>query len=173
MKAVQAISGAFLVIGGAILGIIVSSAYGRKYAVLKLTQDFWLPIILLVMMLSAAALFLSLRASAKKSGRKGGFSAFMAILFAAGAAYFAYCTADRIRSRETYRFAEIRSPDGLHSVWRTERSDVLGNSCYVYYRQENPVTYTYLFDSDKGTVPQINWQAAGLEYQGQFFSYSD
>ena len=173
MKAIQAICGTFLVLGGVLLAVLVCSAYDTKYAVLGLTDDFWTPIILLLILLSAMTLFLTFRAAVKKGGKKGGFQTAMAVLFALGAVFFAYSTVDRVMHREKYQFVEIQSPDGLHSVWRTERTDLLGNSCYVFYRQENMITYTYLFDSDRGEPPQINWQDSGLEYRGEFFSYAD
>ncbi|MBR6106963.1 MAG: hypothetical protein IKQ39_03050 [Oscillospiraceae bacterium] len=172
MKGIRAISGTFLVIGGVILAIIVSSSYGIKYAVLRLTQDFWIPVILLVMTLSAMALFLTMRTAAKKGGKKGIFPAIIAVLFALGAVFFGYHTVYCINHIEAYRFEELQSPEGLHAIWRTERTDWFGNTCYEFYQQDNAVMYTYLFDWDR-EVPNIDWQASGLEFREQFFAYTD
>jgi len=173
MKAVQVTAGIFLVLSGGALMLTVSRVFGDLTAVRGLTENCWLPIVFFVILLSAMTIFLTFRDSAKKKGKKGFGALFMACIFAAGALFSGYTAISHWIYRDFYRLTEIQSPDGANSVWQGRRSDVLGNTCYVYYRRVNMLGYELLFDAGSDVSMDFQWQTDGLVYGQKTYPYSD
>lgn len=149
-----------------LLCVVVFRPRGRYFVFCSLTEYFWLPALgaLLCILIGGAALSRhSRRKQAGKSAKPSGFAAWLLILLAAVQAGVAVY---RLRfSPEESRLRKIPGPDGQHCIYRYSRSDLLGNSCYVFLVKRGMFFGEYLFDFDK-ELPQIEWNDDFLTFGG-------
>ena len=151
----------------------VSLQVEHIFAALHRTSAFWVPLCMTVSFGCAAAALFFRRRMRREQGKKGIVPTVFGVLFLILAAAEGY-VAVRMSSMKpdfcTLRHYES-SPDGQHSVYRVERSDLLGNSCYDYYQQVGTFDWERVFDADLGTAPKIEWGPDGLTYRGLYHPY--
>ena len=163
----------FTVLFAVLAAFAVPQPTGHIFAALHLTHVFWIPVFLMLSEGCAAAALFLLRRLRREAGRKGTAALVFGIMFLAAAAAEGYIALSRYSMKSascTLRHYES-SPDGQHSVYRVERSDLLGNTCCDYYQQIGTFRWAYVFDADIGAAPQIEWCADGLTYREHFHPY--
>ena len=145
---------------------------GTAVVVFGLTEQLWIPVLLLTASAAGAAALFLLRRIRREQGKKGIVPLVFALLLTALTAAEGYVLAGR--SSEFYTMQRAyTAPDGQHWISRVTRADFFGNTCYVYYQPADGLQWQMLFDADRGDDLswQLAWGADGLTFRGQFYPY--
>lgn len=150
----------------ALLYMIVFRPNGRMFVLFSLNDQFWLPALGALLAVLIGGMLLCRYRRRNAAGRKSGFLAFviglMLVLGILQAALVIWRLTD---SPDCCRLTKIPSPDGQHCIFRYCRTDMLGNSCYVFVYRTGAFMYSYLFDTDEEN-PQLVWDGEYVTFRG-------